>query len=409
MIKLFLQIVFVAAIGFSAIGQGTSQSVSLGAGYANQVWFNLETSDQVSSPKNNWDISFELSGFGVGMQINPSTGIKLWVVPGADTTQWAAVDTSGMATNWVNLTNSDTSWSWGAPNMSADFADGFDVGWGQYNIITHNIMAKRLFVIKLANGSYKKLIVSSLVGGIYKFRYANLDGSDETIQLLNKSDFAGKNFAYFSIENNSSIDREPVTSDWNLTFTQYTGYIPTPYLLTGVLINKDVEAVKVYPVNDPASFVDFSSQTFGVAMNVIGYDWKSFTGTGYAIADSTVYFVKTQNADIWKLIFTGFEGSSTGNLGFTTEKVYSNQIGETSLNQEVLLYPNPAVGGVVSLYLPSRIESVDIYNPDGRCVSKFRPVDSGVFQLDVNGLSQGVYFVRVLSEGKAHSAKLVIQ
>ncbi len=276
---------------FSAVNlyaQPQNHSISMGATYANQIWFGFAGEIENSAPKDNWDIYFELSGFGFGSAINPATGIKLWVHPASDTSLWATIDTAGMSSSWTRLYNSDTSWSWGALNMCANLGDEFDLGWGQYNLITHNIMGKRIFVIQLANGSFQKLMVNSLINKNIKFRHANLDGSNETTTIINKDDYPNKGFIYYSFAGQSAVDREPLGSDWEITFTQYTAFIPTPYLVSGVLTKKGNEAAKAYPVDDVATFEDFGSQNFSTYNNVIGYDWKSFTGTAFEVADSTV-------------------------------------------------------------------------------------------------------------------------
>jgi hypothetical protein len=409
MIKTFTTFIFIFFVSFQLFSQGNPQTISLGATYANQVWFNLETSAQNESAKDNWDISFELSGFGYAMHINPSKGIKLWLVPGTDTSIFNAVDTTGMANTWTSLTNTDTSWAWGAFNMSADLSNEFDLGWGEYNLITHNIMAKRIFILKLSDGSYRKFMVNSLIASKYKITYSKLDGSGEVIALINKSDFTGKNFVYYTFMGDSIVDREPLTSDWNLTFTQYTGYVPTPYLVTGVLLNKDVEAVKVYPVDDPVNFSDYVSQIFSAEINTIGYNWKSFSGGSFVIADSTVYFVKTQNQDIWKVIFTSFEGSTTGSMGFTTEKVFANTISNGIEQIEFEIYPNPTGKGTVTIASNGKFDKIEILDLSGKTVFSSKTVVNPLFQIDTQTIPAGIYILKGSNNQQVISRKLIIQ
>ncbi len=55
-----------------------------------------------------------------------------------------------------------------------------------------------LFIIKAGNGSYKKLWIKRLAANVYTFSYADLDGNNQMDKSITKTDFTGKNFAYFS-------------------------------------------------------------------------------------------------------------------------------------------------------------------------------------------------------------------
>ena len=55
-------------------------------------------------------------------------------------------------------------------------------------------------------------------------------------------------------------------------------------------------------------------------INTIGYDWKEFQGS-YVIVPNRCYFVLDKSANIWRLTFTNFEGTSTGNIEFNTELI----------------------------------------------------------------------------------------
>ena len=125
-----------------------------------------------------------------------------------------------------------------------------DLGWGNYSFITHYVTADSLFVVKLPSGSYKKLWIDRLASGVYYFTYADLDGSNEVSETVTKSDFTNKNFAYYSIDSQTELDREPANDSWDLLFTKYTtmlnyGGAQMPYGVTGVLSNAGVEVNKV--------------------------------------------------------------------------------------------------------------------------------------------------------------------
>ncbi|MBE2290673.1 MAG: T9SS type A sorting domain-containing protein [Chitinophagaceae bacterium] len=403
------------ALATGTHAQVITDTVSTGATYANQVWYSLENDDQGTAAKNNWDLAFDASGFGSTILINSITGTTLWKYPNADTSGWATVDTTGIST-WSARWNSDTSWSEGAMGRYADPSNPSDLDWGLYNMTTHIVTGDSLYIIKLANGDFKKLWVQSLTGSVYTFKYANIDGSGLQNATLNKTTYSGKNFGYYSLQSNAAVDREPASANWDLLFSQYTALIPGPYTVTGLLANKGVEIAKFTALADKTTFTAYGTGTFVTPINTIGYDWKTFTGTGYSIKDSTVYFVKTVSGDIWKMIYTGFGGSATGNHIFTKEKLYTETgiaIGNGQKTISIALYPNPANGqDVYVLYSADGAVSVTVSDISGRTVFASNiAAQQGLQQLRIptQSLLSGIYIVSVATGEARAQQRLVIR
>src|SRR5690606_33339597 len=91
----------------------TSDTVRIGAGYANQVWYSLANDEQGSAPKDNWDLAFDIQSIMSSIHVNTVAGVTLWGYPNGDITDWGSVDTTGLS-GWGSRNNSDTSWSLGA-------------------------------------------------------------------------------------------------------------------------------------------------------------------------------------------------------------------------------------------------------------------------------------------------------
>lgn len=393
--------------------QTVIDTVSTGANYANQVWYSLQNDEQGSSAKNNWDLAFSTAGQGSNILINSVTGTKLWQYPNSDTTGWATLDTTGLST-WAALYNSDTTWAYGAfkQNLSSN---PYDVGWGIYDPITHFVWGDSLYVIKLANGTYKKLWIQLLASGTYTFRFADLDGTNDVTTQLVKSTYTGKNFGYYSIQNGAALDREPLIANWDLLFTQYTGFIPQPYNVTGVLSNMGVTVAEASGVN--VNTVTWNSYNFNTAMNEIGYNWKAYSGN-WTIQDSLAYFVKDLSGNIWKIIFTGFGGGADGNHILSKEKVSSVGITETNGNSigTLSVYPNPANGNDINIIynLEKSVSSstLSIYDLSGKKIhSENLNNTQGFYQHKISNqnLSAGMYIVAIEFNGKAVQQKLVIR
>lgn len=396
-------------------------TVSLGAGYANQTWYSLDNDEQGSAPKNNWDIAFDVTGFGTSIHINSITGTQLWNYPSADTSGWATVDTTGIA-SWQALYNSDTTWAEGAFDAGSS---GFNVGWGMYNVTTHIVTGDSIFIIKLANNAYKKLWVENLIGGVYTLKYADIDGTNEQLVSFQKTPYNGKNFGYYSLQTNTALDREPVVSaQWDLLFTQYTTFVsmggpPVPYTVTGVLSNKGVTVAQANNIGDVAAYVNYGAHSFATAINEIGYDWKTHTGTAYDITDSLIYFVTAKNGDIWKVIFTDFVGGSNGNIVFSKQKlltVAGIQSIEGNNMATMSVYPNPSNGADVTLVynLQTAASNVNAYVFDiaGKLITSMElNGNSGLHtqSIETSGLKSGMYIVSVEANGQRINQRLVIR
>lgn len=394
-----------------AVNSQTIDTVSTGAGYANQVWYSLANDEQGSAPKTNWDIAFDATPFGAALLANTITGTTVWVYAAGDTADWSTLDTAGLST-WTKYYNSDTTWSIGAFNQGA--SSTFDMGWGIYSSITHYVTGDSIYVVKLANNTYRKLWIMQLANGAYQFRYATLDNSSDQIVSLDKINYPGKNFAYYSMQNNAALDREPVNTNWDLQFSQYTAFIPSPYTVTGVISNIGVTVAQAMPVNVNTTL--WTNYSFVTAINEIGYDWKTLNMSTFTfdITDSLVYFVQTQTGDIWKVIFTGFGGSANGNYIFSKELISLAGTSEQEQASFIEIYPNPANENATITYSTKANEEVLITVTDltGKIYYQQQQSDNAGLQqcaLSTSEWATGMYIVTLQSEGKVQSKKLIVQ
>jgi Secretion system C-terminal sorting domain len=369
-----------------------TDTVSLGAGYANQVWYSLLNDNQGSAPKNNWDLAFDCTAYGTAIHINSVTGTQLWLYPSGDTAAWANVDTTGI-TSWIPRYNSDTSWINGALNLFP--ASAFDIGWGIYNPVTHIVTGDSLFIIKLSDGSYRKLWIQQLGSGIYTVRAALLNNTNDAVFSIDKLPYSAKNFVYYSLQTNAIVDREPASADWDLLFTQYTTFIPTPYTVAGVLHNYGTTSAELHQVD--ITTASHGSAVFGTAINGIGYDWKQFA--------------QTQSGDIWKLVFTGFGGSANGNFIFTKQLVSATAVAENQQMQPVSsLWPNPA-HNQFTLMLGAVTENVEveIFDQTGRIVDSVKSnAFTQLIQFETENWIPGLYHVRIVSNNSVETLRIII-
>jgi len=393
-----------------------NDSVILNASYTNQSFYNLNIGEVANVDNTNWDLAFSSSGYGSAIRINAQAGVELYVYPNGDINDWNSVDITNI-NNWSPIINSDTTWSIGAFNATSDPTNSLDLGWGVYSTITHHITGDSLHILKLSNGDFKKLQMIKLSSGVYDFKYANIDGSNEVTTNVSKSNYTSKNFGYYSLTNETELDREPDSDSWHILFTKYVSeiYPGTNYAVTGVLTNKDIEVAKAENVD--VSNVNYNSYSFSSQINTVGYNWKSYnmSSFSYDIVDSLCFFIKDDFGSIWKLQLTGFEGSSSGKINFNVENILSASDNITDKNI-FAIYPNPTTSKEIKIiydinYRTSSLNKVEFFDINGKLVKSLELANNGFNEMNVNlyDLKSGVYFVSLITDEKSFQQKLIIQ
>ena len=370
--------------------------VSLGSGYTHQSFFSAENGEVLNISNDNWDISFSTDAFSSSIRINDGKGVELYTYPLGDTSSWNNINNS--TPNILNqpMYNSDTSWDIGAFDLNS--IGGFDYGWGVYNLQTHHIVGDSLFILKTSSNNWKKLWIERKVSGEIFFKYANLDGTNLIHESILASNFSNKRFIYYSLESNSVLDREPVKSEWDITFTKYiTEVMGMPYGVTGSLSNQGIEIAKATNINDPFIYLDYNLHNFEQHINSIGYDWKSYQSGGYVLDENRCYFIRDYNNKIWRIIFTLFEGMSTGNIEFNVELID----GSSNVNPYIItnfsLYPNPADDNFTVFFdVNGDVQNICLSDITGRVVYKknvFSYNNLESLKINTTEYKKGIYIV----------------
>ena len=295
-----------------------SQTITMGPLYANDVYYSLKNGIVATISRTDWDVAFSVSTRSSSIIINEGATVALWVYP--NTWSWATPsDTTGIKTWQTRVRNSNTDWEVGAFNENATGHPNY--GWGIYNETSHNIANADggvLYIIKLRNGSYKRIWIETKFSAAqkYSFRYSDIDGSNP--QVVTEMSLVGYkgNYGYYSLQDNQLIaNREPDKSTWDLLFTKWEDlYEGQPYPVAGVLQNVGIKAIELTTID--FTNITYTDDQFVSDINTIGFDWKSFNmGAGvWTLADNKAYVVK--NAAAYLIVFKTFAGSSTGVLTF---------------------------------------------------------------------------------------------
>ena len=199
-----------------------------------------------------------------------------------------------------------------------------------------------------------------------------------------------------------------------MLFTRYLDFVSSPmgsawYPVTGVLTNKGVQAVKATEVDiTVVSFGPFSS-SLNSNINTIGYDWKFFSGTGYEMVDSLVYFVKAKDNNIYRLRFLNYKSANAESV-FELQYIQPSSVNGVNENSSLLVYPNPASNELQLVNFGTHNETdYHVYNAIGtRLLSGSFGANGDFASVDVSRLTNGCYFIQLIQNGSAVSRSFVV-
>ena len=408
-IRLFFSILSFLLVQ-STFSQETTVNLSLGASYANQVYYKLSTQTQTSVVAGSWDIAFfRASNFDHGIRVNDGIGIEVFEAANQAST-WGDINITN-ETSWSKLYNSDTDRVVGAfMKGSATY------GWGEYNPTSHHITGTIIYVLKYTDGSYKKFICEDFFGG-YTIKYASWNGSawgeDKSAVIANSSN-TENTYNYFSLQNDTEVLVEPTAVDWDFVFTKYfTNVSGTKYNVTGALSSDNVTVATA--AGDSTNSLAYSED-----INTIGWNWKSLNSSfTYNVDSNSKFYIKDKDESIYKMYFTQFEGGSTGNLAFNFEDVTETlNIEEVGESIAFGIYPNPVkfdkkINIIFDVNKVNKDDNkIEIYNLSGQRVLETSVTNSLGFynrEISLSSLNTGIYMLKFSSGNYQKTKKIVIQ
>jgi hypothetical protein len=383
-------------------------NLTLNPSYTSQVFFQFGSDNQITIPVSDWDVAFlRNSDYSFAIRVNDAK-INVYEVSNTDS-GWNSVDISNQSA-WNELYNNETVWDEGAFDRgSATY------GWGEYNMINHHVVGTVVFVLKYDDGTYRKFMIQDFFRG-YTCKYSTWDGSawgpDQTFQIPNTTG-EGRSFNYYSLANNQLVGIIPPDAGWDLFFTKYYSFYNNTmmYKVTGALQNPNIKVAKKLE-GDNSSVED---SDFMADINTIGDGWKTLSGFTYVIPDNK-YYVKLPDNTIYKIRFTSFGGTATGNISFSYEDVTNNLgIVELSNQSSFGVYPNPVENKIATLIYEvknsgSKEASVSIFTMSGQKVYEEKITGQSGFyskEMNLSKLTSGVYIL-VFKAGEVKKVKKIL-
>lgn len=421
MIKHTFSTLFVSAL-LSSVGAQTviTDTVSMGAGYANSNYYNVVTGSKHTSPINKWHMAHTSATRDNCIRLNHTAGVNVYLYPKGDNSAFDQMDTSGWKT-WVKPMNDLHIHEKGALNQNFDPNNQWDFSWGVYDAGSHKVKGDSLYLFTFAVGAntyfVKFMPISQEPNGDFIFKYAPLGSPMSVTDTLKQSEANGATYKYYDLQKMTQVNVEPAGGDWHLNFTRY--YVPTftgtdyiPYLTMGVESKRGLKIAKLENVKwadllaKPELYITDTDTTGGKGfkndLTRVGSDWKAFNGQAFEVVADRAYIVEVPNAtgaDYWGIRFTGFGGTSNGNSILDRVKLGSQASIKNALNAKIIAYPVPTTGNL-NVILPENMKAdqYEVKSFDGRTL-----LNSTSSSLDLSNLSAGQYIL-VVSHNLGQSA-----
>lgn len=407
----------------------STDTVYMGNGYANDVYYHMANGVVHSSPNNNWTLAF-----GTGI-------LGRWVpvfanhVPGNVLVYSLHKDASGFPSDVTADTtaaqskafyNSTEKWENGAFNMNADPTNMFDYGWGQYDQTDHFVWGDSLFLVKTPGKKFQlwievfKSTPSDSLG--WTFHMANLDGTNPSKKTIKTKNYLNNLFIYYSVPGDSFFVREPANNTWDILFTRYSQYVPTPpvtgyYPTTGVVSNTGVKVAELRKIN--ADTAEYRGYPLDSMITAIGSDWKippMGPPTPSFQLDTVTYFVKSRNTSIYQLEFLYASQSAYGGKVALRKRmsVPLNVKTLSNSNTTLSVFPNPASADVNIMLDGVKEGNAQIVVNDvtGKIVlNKTIEMNKGfnAYQLNTASFAAGSYFITISNGSWKISDRLIVQ
>ena len=261
------------------------------------------------------------------------------------------------------------------------------------------------------------------------FKYANLDGTGETSDTLFQSAAAGKMYKYFKFTGASKPDREPASTNWDISFNRYFELSANPmtggmemYPVMGIESKRGTRTAKVFGkpfINitpDSNWLVGDYTKSFKNDLTGIGSGWKSFNTT-WSLSDTMSYLierVRSSDTSYWLIHMTGFTGSASGKIRFSRMQLRNSLSVKDNFFGTVKVFPNPASK---NLYLTLDLKTpktctLSIKTMDGKTlVSEQLPAQSAwnAYAVSVDKIPTGIYLMQLQAGNDVMTQKLVIE
>ena len=144
-----------------------------------------------------------------------------------------------------------------------------------------------------------------------------------------------------------------------------------------------------------------------IAVQKLMKTFLSKIGVEYELVDNQIF---SDVPDVYKLIFTGFVGSSNGNVYFTKSLLSNVGINNITKTNEFAVYPNPAENYIQLDFTGNTLSnaSVTLYDLSGKMVFTKAIHDSSE-RLNLSEFNSGFYLLQIQNNAQIYTQSLIIK
>ncbi|MGO1584880.1 T9SS type A sorting domain-containing protein [Mesonia sp.] len=199
----------------------------------------------------------------------------------------------------------------------------------------------------------------------------------------------GSNYSVIVVDFVEDATEENVSFAWKVA---YDGTITAHEAL--LLIDQEDTEFDIVIENDEITSINYAT--------LLGNDWESYTGTNMSnwVTSSSNPVLENEN---WYGIA---KGQGYTRRPFTPIPAEENPLNVNGFEKNsAFVYPNPATN-FINIESENEVNKVEIYSTLGRLVKEFVNVGERR-QLDISSLAKGMYMLRINSEEKNSSFKII--
>ena len=170
---------------------------------------------------------------------------------------------------------------------------------------------------------------------------------------------------------------------------------------SGCKANSDTVDVDWHPLPLKPIITLIGNDTLLYATN-LGMQW--YFNTGAIVGETDTVHVALNDGDYYVQVIDSFgcvnNSDTIGFVGVGIEKLQNNSFS---------IYPNPTTGKVSIVLENNSVSSVDVINLLGELLqSKTVNGNQSTLELDITGVANGVYYIRINTDQKKHLQKLIL-
>jgi len=141
-------------------------------------------------------------------------------------------------------------------------------------------------------------------------------------------------------------------------------------------------------------------------MDVFAYDSDTDSGSNYTSPNMPINMM--DQSGVFLITGAPINGNRMGTITFTYI-TSTLSVEESNLIENVKIFPNPSQGNI-TISSSRNLETVEIYNILGRLVKRINVAQDTQLNLDLSGLSKGMYLVKITDiNANTKSQKLILK